>query len=155
MMTKKRSAGSFETIPTRHDELKHLLEHRRDVLLAAIHAAMRGVRADHSLNEHGGGLDDAEASVVDIQEDIELAVTQMKAETLVRVERALERLDGGAYGRCAACGDEIATQRLRAVPFAIRCLTCEQQEEALTRTVSGARTPALFWPASGPASHER
>ena len=46
---------------------------------------------------------------------------QVEAE-LADVSRALERLDGGRYGRCEACGEAIADERLTAVPAARFCV---------------------------------
>jgi DnaK suppressor protein len=40
------------------------------------------------------------------------------------VERALAKLDEGTYGRCDACGAEIARERLEAIPWAVRCIGC-------------------------------
>ena len=64
-----------------------------------------------------------------IQEDIEFALIQMKAETLHKVDEALGRLEEGAYGNCFECGEEISRQRLRALPFAVRCIDCEEARE--------------------------
>jgi DnaK suppressor protein len=74
-------------------------------------------------------VDDVETSESDIQEDIEFALIQMKAETLQRINEALERLEEGTYGHCFECGDEISPQRLRALPFAVRCKDCEEARE--------------------------
>ena len=70
-----------------------------------------------------------ETAEVDIQEDIEFALIQMKAETLNKINEALARLDEGRYGHCYECGDEIAEARLRALPFAVRCKDCEEERE--------------------------
>lgn len=43
---------------------------------------------------------------------------------LAGVERALERLDGDAYGTCERCGGEIADQRLVELPTTRTCATC-------------------------------
>jgi DnaK suppressor protein len=48
---------------------------------------------------------------------------------LQEVERALHRMDEGAYGRCEHCGDEIDFARLKAVPQASLCMTCQRQAE--------------------------
>ena len=76
-----------------------------------------------------GGLDETEQAEADTQEHIEVALIQMKGETLQRVREALERLDAGEYGFCAECGEEIAEGRLRALPFAVRCRDCEEAQE--------------------------
>jgi DnaK suppressor protein len=48
---------------------------------------------------------------------------------LRRVEEALGQLDAGTYGRCFQCGVEISETRLLALPFAVRCKTCEERRE--------------------------
>jgi len=72
-----------------------------------------------------------ESSEADIQEDIELALIQMKSETLAKVDDALARLEQGTYGNCFECGEEIAEKRLRALPFAVRCKDCEEHKETI------------------------
>jgi len=74
---------------------------------------------------------------VDTQADIALALVQMKIETLTRISAALVRLDAGQYGACSECECEISERRLQALPFAVRCQTCEEhleQQEAYART---------------------
>jgi DnaK suppressor protein len=61
--------------------------------------------------------------------DLEQALLQMRSETLVRIDEALVRFDDGDYGTCVACEGEIAQQRLRALPFAIRCRECQNERE--------------------------
>ena len=39
------------------------------------------------------------------------------------------RFEQGRYGRCVECDDPIAPARLRALPFALRCLACEIERE--------------------------
>jgi DnaK suppressor protein len=74
-------------------------------------------------------IDQGESSEVDIQEDIEFALIQMKAETVHKIDVALRRLNEDTYGVCFECGDEIAERRLRALPFAVRCKDCEEAHE--------------------------
>ena len=51
-----------------------------------------------------------------------------------RVRAALERLDEGSYGQCESCDGDISTARLKALPWASRCLSCEQEQERLMGT---------------------
>lgn len=43
---------------------------------------------------------------------------------LGQINRALERMEEGGYGRCAQCGRSIEPQRLQALPYAETCLDC-------------------------------
>jgi DnaK suppressor protein len=102
---------------------------RRRELQAQVHDKMRDVRATGEVTKLSEVFDAGESSEADIQEDIELALIQMKSETLNRVDDALGRLEQGTYGNCFDCGEEIAEKRLRALPFAVRCKDCEETKE--------------------------
>ena len=41
---------------------------------------------------------------------------------LRQVEKALERIESGEYGRCEICGKEIPVDRLEAVPWTTLCI---------------------------------
>lgn len=45
-------------------------------------------------------------------------------EELMRVQKALQKIELNQYGVCELCGQEISKKRLEAVPEAERCLTC-------------------------------
>jgi DnaK suppressor protein len=102
-----------------------MLRERRREIQNEVQSRIRDGRTDRS-NEV---RDDLEVSDADIQGDIEFAVLQMRTETLARIDEALVRLDAGKYGSCFECESEISDRRLRALPFAVRCQTCEERRE--------------------------
>jgi DnaK suppressor protein len=106
-----------------------MLEDRLREIKAEVQGKMRDVRAAGEVGKLSDVLDAVESSEADIQEDIELALIQMKSETLNKINDALTRLDNGTYGNCFDCGEEIAEKRLRALPFAVRCKDCEEARE--------------------------
>jgi DnaK suppressor protein len=113
----------------REAELRAMLLARKQDLEVIIRERLSSVRDERTAAERGGVLDDSEVSDRDLHDDIELMLVQMTRETLGRVDAALERLHEGHYGRCAECGDDISPARLRALPFAVRCLDCEDERE--------------------------
>jgi DnaK suppressor protein len=126
----------------RYAELKRILEERRREILSEVHGKIRDVRTEGANNPTIGVLDAAETSEADIQDDIEFALIQMKAETLSKIEEALRRLEEGTFGYCFECGEEISERRLRALPFAVRCKDCEEareQEQQRERMMSQRR----------------
>jgi DnaK suppressor protein len=135
MAIKKKAVAATTATETnagrsnRYDELKHILEDRRREILNEVQSRIKDVRSEGAGGMTAGVLDAEETSVADIQEDIELALIQMKAETLTRINEALGRLEENTYGRCNECAQEISPQRLRALPFAIRCKDCEEARE--------------------------
>jgi DnaK suppressor protein len=110
---------------TRIDDLRQMLTRRRGEIRGDLQGRIRDGRTDRSLEVS----DTLEQSDADIQEDIELALLQMRAETLTRIDEALVRLDAGKYGSCFECEREIAERRLHALPFAVRCQACEERRE--------------------------
>ena len=49
---------------------------------------------------------------------------------LHEIEGALDRLDAGEYGVCVDCGERIGQRRLAALPWAPRCMACQERAEA-------------------------
>ena len=115
----------------RYDELERMLEGRRLEIMGEVQHKLRDVRTQGAAIPQQGVRDEAESSEAKIQDDIEFALLQMKAETLNQIGKAVARLAEGTYGNCYECRAEIAEQRLRALPFAIRCTGCEEALEVV------------------------
>jgi DnaK suppressor protein len=130
MRNTQKTVATAEVPKNRYSDLKQMLDERRREIQAEVQGKMRGVREEGTwggkLNEV---LDAVESAEADIQEDLELALVQMKSETLNKIKDALVRLEQGTYGNCFDCGEEIAQKRLRALPFAVRCKDCEEARE--------------------------
>src|SRR4029450_12038668 len=86
---------------SRYTELKKMLVERRSELRAEVQDKMRDVRAGGAWwGKQTEVCDAVKSAEADIQEDIELALIQMKSETLNKVDDALSRLEHGDYGAC-------------------------------------------------------
>ncbi len=48
---------------------------------------------------------------------------------LNKIEKTLEKIDQGTYGKCEGCGDEIEARRLAARPVASLCIACKDEQE--------------------------
>ena len=145
MATTKSMKASART--SRYKELRQMLEDRRRELMHEVQGRIRDVRTEGVKDREV--LDQGESSEVDIQEDIEFALIQMKSETLNKINEALRRTEEGTYGNCFECGDEIAHARLRALPFAVRCKDCEEARENAEQRervmAQKSRSSALFF----------
>lgn len=109
----------------REQVLKGMLEERR----TQIHSKLKTLR--ETLPAEASEVTDAEEqSVNDFVRDVELALIEMTSETLGQIDQALQRLEAGTYGACAQCGTEIAEARLKAVPFATLCRSCQEAQES-------------------------
>ena len=59
----------------------------------------------------------------------EVAIRNLDRESklLKSVKDALERIEIGSFGVCVRCDEEIAEKRLKAVPWASHCLSCQEK----------------------------
>lgn len=70
------------------------------------------------------------------------------------IEDALRRVDEGTYGLCAGCGRPIAKERLEALPYAAKCVTCQAEDDEDLSFYRPAEEAAL-WPPFGRAAYGR
>ena len=108
--------------------LRGILEDRR----REIHEKLRSLREGIPM-ETPDVRDAEEQSVDDFVREVDLALMQMKTETLKKIDQAIFRLDEGTYGRCEDCDAEIPPARLRALPFAALCRDCQAETETNVR----------------------
>jgi|SRR3989344_6240164 len=72
-------------------------------------------------------LDD---SITEIEEhDRLLATSEELKKDLQEVQKALGRIDAQKYGICVSCGNKIEEERLKVVPTAIMCLSCQRKSK--------------------------
>jgi DnaK suppressor protein len=110
----------------RHDVLRAMLEERR----VEIQEKLRAIRSEIP-SYQDEVRDSEEQSVTDFAQEMDFALMEMKAQTLIRIDEALQRVGQGTYGTCDECGRDIAEARLSAVPFALLCRDCQEREEAV------------------------
>lgn len=99
------------------------------------------VQEGESRVEHARQLlqqDDDDAPQRSAEREMDDARSDSVLLELAAVNSALQRLNSEQYGVCAGCGIDVPFERLRAEPWAVRCVDCEN---ALERGVKGrART---------------
>lgn len=61
--------------------------------------------------------------------ELNFSLSDAERETLVLVEEALERIEGGSYAVCTNCGVTIGERRLHAVPWTPFCIDCQELQE--------------------------
>jgi DnaK suppressor protein len=148
MKRTKAEQSTSRSKSARYADLKKILEDRRREIMSEVQGKIRDVRTEGTSQKLNEVFDAGESSEADIQEDIEFALIQMKAETLQKINEALKRLEEGVYGNCYECGEEISEPRLRALPFAVRCKDCEEAREVAQqreRLMAQRRPSSLFY----------
>lgn len=117
----------------------HLTEGQRALIESAL--VLRQNHLDRQLAEHHEGLSRSEHARVVLQDEgrdaiqlegereIDLALSDLELRELGQVSDALRRLRGGRFGLCVDCEAEIPFDRLKAEPWALRCVACASQRE--------------------------
>jgi DnaK suppressor protein len=121
----------------RHEEFERLLN-QQGVILRSRKQLLRD-----GLPFASSGVLDLEEHALDAEEQVlGFSVLEITSRTVHGIETALQRLEAGEFGTCSDCRCRISDARLRAVPFAGRCLACQAKHDiagvASTRTGSTA-----------------
>ncbi len=117
----------------RVDLLRSILTRHRVVLLERVRT-LRKIEEGDALPPPGDELDVAR-SLGEVETDVSLI--ERADQQLKWIDDALSRLDRGTYGLCQDCGEEIPLERLRAVPFTVRCVDCQNKRNRLLHVGEG------------------
>jgi DnaK suppressor protein len=107
--------------PTRIERLRGLLLDEQQKLRREL------ANATATSDEGNVGLGNhmAEDATAAFDQAAAVSLRRGKQRTLEQVDEALERMETGTYGFCDRCGAEIDFARLKAIPQAAHCMSCQ------------------------------
>ena len=108
------------SLKSRNNTYRTLLLKKREELLA------RARSGPEALSVSVKSPDEMEFAVQIVEQDVNVTTATVRSRMLKQIDYALERVAGGTYGECQACGEHISPNRLKAVPWAEGCLACEE-----------------------------
>jgi DnaK suppressor protein len=120
------------------DELRRMLTERRRLLLETRESQQGGLRALHSQDRQPEYEEGAQIKLAD---DVLTTHSESVRREVMQIDAALGRMDEDEYGKCIDCGQEIPIERLRALPFTLRCQEDEELRELSLR--GNAPRPSL------------
>jgi DnaK suppressor protein len=108
---------------------KRLLIDQLTSLYRDVHGEVRDstVRA---LFDQDEPRDEADESLRVQLRDARMSLAEAEARRAQQIEAAIHRIGDGTYGECTDCGQQIELERLKAVPWAERCI---EDQEAFER----------------------
>lgn len=68
------------------------------------------------------------------ERELSMNIVTSEQEILYQIDDALKRLDDGSFGVCLQCSQPITMSRLKAVPYASLCITCQRAKEQQHKT---------------------
>jgi len=110
-----------EMTPLQNARTYHrLLSARKAELLRELRSALGELAAEEKTEEDMAAIYHDQFVT---QRMVNLDYTELKL-----VDAALYRLAAKTFGRCQECGCLISSRRLHAIPWAVRCLECEERD---------------------------
>jgi len=82
----------------------------------------------HSLNADTT-QDSADRCVISLSKESLFERSSQRRTVLRLIEAALKRIADGSFGVCIACGNDIQSRRLEALPWTQFCLQCQEELE--------------------------
>lgn len=107
--------------PAQRDELKALLLQRREELQQEMLQNRENLSPPTA--DEGGMVQR------NVAREVDQALTDLDADDLSRIDRALKAMADGSYGECDECGCAIPYERLKIEPQTEHCVACKGRWE--------------------------
>jgi DnaK suppressor protein len=112
------------------DYFKKYLESRLDELLSQADDTVSGMTTPKE-----NFPDPTDRAALEADRNFMLRIRDRESKLIKKIKQALERIDGGTYGICESCGEDISIKRLKARPVTTQCIDCKSKEEALEKAL--------------------
>lgn len=108
------------------ENMKNTLVKERDILLSSITKNKKEFAngIESSMPKDFGDI----ASYASDQDMLD-ALGAQTIKKLQAIDAALLRIEQSKYGKCIKCGKEISEDRLKSLPYAIKCVECQNIDE--------------------------
>ena len=124
-LIKQSARKASEDMKTAKAPLRRLNEYRK-VLLARKTELSSSLRTKLETLSATGGAALEDMAPVFSDQFTALRINRLDYLQLKLVEAALARIDSEEYGLCTDCGSAIPSSRLDAIPWAARCIACQE-----------------------------
>jgi DnaK suppressor protein len=101
-----------------------LLQKKQEILVAYTKSKSYGREADEE-----GSQDIADKASNSYTKVFLFSLSNTERDMLQLVDEALVRIEDRRFGVCVVCEEELDRKRLEAVPWAKRCISCQEKQE--------------------------
>jgi RNA polymerase-binding transcription factor DksA len=109
-------------------ELNKIETHLLDLKLN-LEESLKYLFKDKTREEETLTADLDDQSIIIENDDVIDDLDKIKLAELKQVEHTLFRIDTGGYGICEECSEAISPKRLKALPYATKCIECSVDEQ--------------------------
>jgi len=79
--------------------------------------------------------DPSDRGTMESERNLTLRIRDRERKLIIKLKRAMERIDKGTFGECSRCGEIIGKERLIARPEAELCIDCKEEAELREKRV--------------------
>ena len=126
-MDKKSLKLYKELLLKKKAELQKGIQHIADDALKTSQRDAAGDLSAYSLHM-------ADVATDNYDREFSLGLADKDQVVVHRIDTAIEKIGEGAYGSCELCNKKIAAVRLKVVPYAELCMTCQEKQEKRKRS---------------------
>jgi RNA polymerase-binding protein DksA len=109
--------------------LLRMLQDRRNEITGQVNHLEQDLKEEIADNQNIPG-DMADHGSGELNQHLSVTLMENDRIELERIEKAIGRIEQGNYGDCEGCGKTIPMNRLKALPWATRCITCQSRAES-------------------------
>ncbi len=117
----------------RKEALRKILTDGRQEVIKEFDGLLGNRMSDEFQRRVDSAPDVGDQALLDTERVRDISILEMRNRMRQQIDEALTKLEEGTYGLCADCKVEISEKRLRAVPFARRCVACQSKQEMLEK----------------------
>jgi DnaK suppressor protein len=111
---------------------KKLVKQREDLLSEAENTLTSKISS-----EKESFPDPTDQAVAELDSNFTLRLRGREQKLLKKIDEAIARIEGGTYGVCESCGEQISTKRLEARPVTTLCIECKTRQEEQEKMHAG------------------
>ena len=105
------------------------LQERRNEITGQVNHLEQDLREEIADNQNVPG-DMADHGSGELNQHLSVTLMENDRIELERIEKAITRIEAGSYGQCEVCEKIIPMTRLKAIPWATRCINCQSKAES-------------------------
>jgi RNA polymerase-binding transcription factor DksA len=123
----KRSSNAPTLDKFLEGQLQALTEERATYLHQAesLQAEADSLTEDREPGDVQFDEESGEGDTLAVERERDLALSAQARAAIEQIDRAIEKIHDGSYGKCDSCGTAIPKERLRALPYAALCVKCK------------------------------
>ena len=114
-------------------ELDFFKEHLNNLLEELLSQADETVSGMNSPKENFP--DPTDRASLEADRNFMLRIRDRESKLILKVKKALARIETGTFGVCESCGEDISFDRLKARPVTTQCIDCKTKEETLEKAL--------------------